>query len=299
MKELSIEEKTKAYDGNYKVYKELINRLEDVKEAIKKQNYGIAMDILFKPYPEFQITASTELKESESEDEKVRKALYEYFKNRKDDGDIDETWYGISYDKILAWLEKQGDKVSAIEGFETEFERQVSHLIASAINREHEYNEGYVKWTANALLNFAKHELEKQGEQKPAEVRTTGYWNVQDIEQKPTDKVEPKFKVGDKIYLKPEYRMPDDDTPIANTIFEIRAIDDRHYKFDKSYIFIEDQDKYELVEQKSAEWSEDDQSNFNELSSFILETYRAEDASRLITWLNDIKDRVQLQPKQE
>ncbi len=52
-------------------------------------------------------------------------------------------------------------------------------------------------------------------------------------------------------------------------------------------------------EQKPAEWSEDDQSNFNELSSFILETYRTEDASRLITWLNDIKDRVQLQPKQE
>ena len=62
MKELSIEEKAKACDGNYKVYTELINRLEDVKEAIKKQNYGIAMDILCKPYPQFQITISTELK---------------------------------------------------------------------------------------------------------------------------------------------------------------------------------------------------------------------------------------------
>ncbi len=60
MKELSIEEK--VYDDNYKVYTELINRLEDVKEAIKKQNYGIALDILCKPYPRFQITISTELK---------------------------------------------------------------------------------------------------------------------------------------------------------------------------------------------------------------------------------------------
>ena len=60
MKELSIEEK--VYDDNYKVYTELINRLEDVKEAIKKQNYGIALDILCKPYPQFQITISTELK---------------------------------------------------------------------------------------------------------------------------------------------------------------------------------------------------------------------------------------------
>ena len=60
MKELSIEEK--VYDDNYKVYTELINRLEDVKDAIKKQNYGIAMNILYKPYPQFQITTSTELK---------------------------------------------------------------------------------------------------------------------------------------------------------------------------------------------------------------------------------------------
>ncbi len=41
------------------------------------------------------------------------------------------------------------------------------------------------------------------------------------------------------------------------------------------------------------EWSEDDQSNFNELSSFILETYRAEDASRLLIWFKSLKERVQ------
>ena len=36
MKELSTEEKAKAYNGNYKAYTELINRLEDVKEAIEE-----------------------------------------------------------------------------------------------------------------------------------------------------------------------------------------------------------------------------------------------------------------------
>ena len=45
----------------------------------------------------------------ESEDEKIRKSLFEYFKNRKEDGDEDETWYGISYDDILTWFEKQGE----------------------------------------------------------------------------------------------------------------------------------------------------------------------------------------------
>ena len=48
--------------------------------------------------------------------------------------------------------------------------------------------------------------LEKQGEQKPDEVRTTGYQNVQDIEQKPIDKVEPKFKVGDWVVLFYQYQ---------------------------------------------------------------------------------------------
>ena len=71
--------------------------------------------------------------------------------------------------------------------------------------------------------------------------------------QKSADKIEPKFKVGDKIYLKPEHRMPDDDTPIADTIHEIIAIDDKHYRFKGSFIFIEDQDKFELVEQKTAD----------------------------------------------
>ena len=65
MKEFSIEEK--VYDGNYKAYTELINRLEDVKDAIKKQNYDIAMDVLCKPYPEYQIITSTEFEEGEDE----------------------------------------------------------------------------------------------------------------------------------------------------------------------------------------------------------------------------------------
>lgn len=103
---------------------------------------------------------------AESEDESIRKEILDYIiKGSESYYDVQQ--YGREkFEKWIAWLEKPCDKVSAIEGFETEFERQVSHLIASAINREHEYNEGYVKWTANALLNFAKHELEKQGGQK-------------------------------------------------------------------------------------------------------------------------------------
>lgn len=99
----------------------------------------------------------------------------------------------------------------------------------NADNANKEYWRGYREGKQEVLDKYA--ELEKQGEKKL------------------TDKVKPKFKIGDRICLKPEYRMPNDDTPIADTIHEIIAISDKHYRFEDSFIFIEDQDKFELVEQ--------------------------------------------------
>lgn len=46
----------------------------------------------------------------ESEDEKIRKVLIDYFKIYKDEECSLKTFYGIPADDILAWLEKQGDQ---------------------------------------------------------------------------------------------------------------------------------------------------------------------------------------------
>ena len=145
-------------------------------KALKVANKYKDIQIMF---PLIQDEMFPELRESEDTDEKVRKALIKLVTNHASMDLFIE--YDIHLDEALDWLEKKGKKTEPIEGFDTEFERQISHLIASAINREHEYNQGYIKWTANALLNYAKHELEKQDEQKSA------------------DKVEPKFKIGDWI----------------------------------------------------------------------------------------------------
>ena len=99
---MTIEEK--AYNGNYKVYTELINRLEDVKDAIKKQNYGIAMDILCKPYPYFQVTTHSELKESE--DERIRQFLIQQVTETNDEI---MSYRNMNKENVLAWLEKQGE----------------------------------------------------------------------------------------------------------------------------------------------------------------------------------------------
>ena len=98
---MRIEQKARTYDGNHNTYTELINRLEDVKDAIKKQNYGIAMDILCKPYPEFQIITST--KPKEGEDERIRKMLIKFFSNG---AFYDSHTNGIPDKDIVAWLEK-------------------------------------------------------------------------------------------------------------------------------------------------------------------------------------------------
>lgn len=277
---------------------------------------------------------------AESEDEKIRREIINYFKCQT----RDEPSRKDIHNKWISWLERQ-------EGCEVIKKDWLEYI------KQSWYKEGFIdgkyaekrclEWTQNdatilnELIDFLKnktvklqHDLalyaswlkrkfypfEKQGEQKPqrmisAEAKEAMY-------DKPADTVEPKFKVGDKIYLKPEYRMPDDDTPIANTIKEIRRIDDKHYRFDGSYIFIEDQDKYELVEQKpeenkgnivgiSSNWSVEDEENFcsvyldvksarqntvNSLSGELKEQEQKR-MDEVISWLRSLKGRVL--PKQE
>ena len=43
--------------------------------------------------------------------------------------------------------------------FDNEFKNQVSHLLASVLNREWEYNKEFVEYTAQQLLGYAKHEI--------------------------------------------------------------------------------------------------------------------------------------------
>ena len=106
-------------------------------------------------------------------------------------------------------------------------------------------------------------------------------WLEKRAEQK-TVVIIPKFRVGDVI------------RPKGSTAeYTIESIFGECYHGKGWGLHLSNDDDYELVEQKPTEWSEDDQSNFCELSSFIFETYRAEDASRLITWFKSLKERVQ------
>jgi len=118
-------------------------------------------------------------------------------------------------------------------------------------------------------------------------------WLEKQHEQKSTDKVEPKFKVGDII--KPK---------CYNETHSIKAIGERYYILDVDIkIPFRDEDDWELVEQNPA-WSEEDEEihrkcicamrasacGFPEEEKFV---------EQVDNWLKSLKDRVQPQPKQE
>jgi len=112
----------------------------------------------------------------------------------------------FSFGDILAWFEKQGKKDEEILILKDQIESL--HAAIKAIKETHRI------------------ELEKQGEQKP------------------TDKIEPKFKVGNKIKLAREPKYP------ARKIIAIQ--NDAYYFDEVVYLPFNRQDEWELVEQKPA-----------------------------------------------
>lgn len=94
---MTQEEKAKRYDGALERAREWYND-PHITIGLK----GNLEDI----FPELK----------ESEDERIRKVLIDYFNRYKEQEECGvKTFYGIPTDNILAWLEKQGQKPIAID----------------------------------------------------------------------------------------------------------------------------------------------------------------------------------------
>lgn len=95
------------------------------------------------------------------EDERIRNEILEYFLITR----IKDFVANPERRKWISYIEKQKESIKEVEpitdGLNTEFQKQVSYLIASSINKEHEYSEGYVKWVSQSLLEYAKKESVK------------------------------------------------------------------------------------------------------------------------------------------
>ena len=150
---MTQEEKAKAYDEAIRITKKNYKMAQNLCEGslIEPDCLKITLTDIF---PELE-------GEMIRENEKIRKDLIAF---------LDDIWHlgkNANFDKWgksdcsdwILWLEKQCKKVDVIEGFDTEFEKQVSHLLASVLNKDYEYTEGFVKWVSSNLLGYAKYEL--------------------------------------------------------------------------------------------------------------------------------------------
>lgn len=175
----TIEEKARRYD----------EALERAKNTIEvNQAIPDIVECVESLFPEL----------SESEDEKIRKVIIEHFAGSHSSM---YPYKGFTKEQIIAWLEKQGEQNVNRETKPRTYGDFIKRLTES----EQEYLQGYV----NKVIEKTK-ELQKQGEQKPIKEHNVcdfcedryGCINpcpVKLIEQKPTDKIEPKFKIGDWV----------------------------------------------------------------------------------------------------
>ena len=195
----------------------------------------------------------------ESEDEK----MIQYFKDLAPFDKADELYekYGFSHKDAIAWLEKQTEHAN--------FRNKIQ--IGDKVTR----NEDGVLVNLSQLNRVAKKD-EKQGKQKPA------------------DKVEPKFHVGDKVkkgYL--TYTVED----IDEDSYKLQAYSKDGNKGCTVFLTIGYEKDYELVEQKPS-WGEEDEENrknilyiLNQLKGTAI--YKEDKtAENCIDWLKSLKGRV-------
>ena len=243
MKELTIEQKAKAYDEAIERAKNFIENGDERERTIAESIFAGLM--------------------KESEDEKVEKAIFGMVYDSDND-----LWssYDVSKSDVLAWLEKQGNTNETID--RDEFAQGVLRGAAINLITWIDYNaaEGSMclsntecKDITDALVNgdwdkiyaYIKKKLEKQSNKPQGKTALEAIKEEKVDNQncvKPADKVELKFKVGDTVTVKP---MSCHGKVFKGEPFKIVDIIEDNYVSDDGKTYgISLQDGWELVEQK-------------------------------------------------
>ena len=234
MNMMTIEQKAKAHDEAIKRAKNLHKDAIDMEEDLLAKQCEII-------FPELK----------ESEDEEVRQAMINFFKSEREDG-IAVLHFGVNIEKMIDWLEKQSKRDARYKYLE---ELLVADTIYQMAMNDAMVEEAKTK-AVEAISNMEIFELlglKKKGEQKEILCdkckKAQPSHSCQDItelgrcavehEQKSADKIEPKFKVGDKVYnIKNGFKCT------------IESIDGTTYYCDTTNFDIKYQNNWELVEQK-------------------------------------------------
>lgn len=167
---------------NIKRFEDFLDRMQGLLDNAKEQGQLIVrVEDLENTFPELK----------ESEDERIRKAILNYF--TKCWGNCKDDVCGIHVEDVIAWLENQGEQ------------------------KPIDYNKELKKCRENPLYFFVKYVKPKLKEQKSA-------WGEEiEKQEEPADKVEPKFKVGDTMRIDNEYYHR------TNELIAIKDQDDYEY----------------------------------------------------------------------
>ena len=186
----------------------------------------------------------------ESEDEKIRKKLIHLVKKSNEYGGY--ALHKWEADEMLAWLEKQGEQKLPIEKLPEEMKTIGESLGFTTQEECDEYNQ----MVSNLIMS---------------------------------DKVEPKFKVGDKITKSSRKSCPVHSST-DDTICEVAEVHDTCYilntKEGRTQEPFEWQDYYELVE---SVWSEEDERIYQSIMDDTVQENQLD--RKQIDWIRDIKYR--------
>ena len=174
MKELSIEEKAKAYD-------ELIKRLNKAREDVGGYTFKSVYDEVM-----------SEL--AESEDEKIRKDILTYLLQSANSATLKVN--AQKFNKWIAWLEKQGEKGINGENREIPFSEQnpadkvePKFRIGDIIKDTEDGEVFTIRTITKDKYIYTDDSFDWIKDQDEYEL----------VEQKPADKVEPKFREGEWV----------------------------------------------------------------------------------------------------
>ena len=184
---MTQEEKAKAYD-------EAIERARKWYDANTNEGYRSIFESIF---PELQ----------ESEDEMIRKKLITFFQRFPYTNLYDAS---LNAKDVLAWLEKQGEQKPA-DKVEPKFK------VGDTVTGKPMSCHGKVfKGEPFKIVDIIEDNYVSD-DGKTYSISLQDGWEL--VEQKPTDKVEPKFKVGDWVIFAENH----------NSVYQVERIDNNRY----------------------------------------------------------------------
>ena len=342
MKELTIEQKVKAYD----------EALERARIACKDEDKHLQAT-LKRIFPELK----------ESGDERIRNAIYNALKYLERELSWDMLYNRVDILDAYAWLEKQGEnpadkvepkfnvgawitngdytwKIVEVKPLDYILQSQDGNIVDDTISHVDEqfhsftikdakegdvlvYNNGAVEiimlFKSSVVERLASYThfhifnndlrinsscdcgngahpaTKAQRELLFQKMKEAGYeWDAEKkelkkIEQKPIDKVEPIFEVGDTMRTLQEVS-----NGITSGLPVVVSIDNEYYRCNNETIAIKDQNNYEYppINKKPTAWSEEDERLYRGLMGLIYSTPYCNSRKKFSDWLKSLKDRV-------